>query len=132
MCSGHRIMEKSELKPRDLDFEANTPSLTLCFFLWRLCIYHWKIQLMPEFFEAAMIESLASMCISLETFRLPPPLSATLGLSLLLPSSLAAHFPPSSPLALFPLPPRDIQMKKACSLPRIKSDCDLSSRYVPI
>lgn len=79
-----------------------------------------------------MLESLVPMFLSLETFRLPPPLSASLGFSLFLPSSYTAHFPPSPPFALFPPPPRDNQMRKASSLPGIQSDGDVSSGYVPI
>ena len=78
-----------------------------------------------------MLESLVPMFISRETFRLSPPLLASLGFSLFLPSSLAAHFPLSPPLALFPLPPRDSEMRKASSLPGIKYDCDMSSGHVP-
>lgn len=78
-----------------------------------------------------MLESLVPMFISLETSDYLLRFWQVWD-SLFLLSSLTAHFPPSPPFALFPPPPRDSQMRKARSLPGIKSDGAVSSGYVPI
>lgn len=111
---GHRTMEKSELKPRILGFKRHTLFMNLYWFLCRSCICHWKIRLLPEFSEAAMIEPWF-LCLTHGHIQIASPTLGKSGFSLFFTISLTPYLP-FLLLAFFSPPLNAIQIRKVSSL----------------